>query len=234
MQSSFLTNTTVALAFWTVVASPPLKAYAQQAVAPETAMDNQRLDRLIKQQFPAESIDGGPGVWRIDLPFDAPNAGDAPPDAEGIPSEDDPAEGEELLGPGAKDHLPPMILVITDEQADRMRIMMPVRRFSPEREEDLRLALIALHANYDRALDARYAVHEGVLWSAFIHPLGSLIPADFENALRQVQALRDNTGTTYSSSEFLFGPGEAPEEGPPDQPQDNSGQPEEDNEDKVV
>ena len=98
------------------------------------------------------------------------------------------------------------MLVLTDTTADRMRLMMPIRKFDPTKNrEDLQLALIALHANFDRALDARYATQNGMLWSAFIHPLESLTAKDLKNGLDQVRALRKNTGTTYTSSELLFG-----------------------------
>lgn len=175
----------------------------------ELKMNNRRLGRLIEAHFPGLRIEGGRGAWRIELP-EPQGAGDEA-EANGQAPKDDPPAGQEEAGPGADDHLPPMVVILTDERADRMRIMMPIRPFDPEQVEDLRLALIALHANYDRALDARYALQDGVLWSVFIHPLGSLTSDDFANALRQVQTLRKSTGTTYSSGDLLFGPGIAPE-----------------------
>ena len=120
-------------------------------------------------------------------------------------------------GPGADKHLPPVIVVMTDERANRMRIMMPIRPFDTQNVDDLQLAVIALHANYDRALDARYAVQEGMLWSAFIHPLSSLTPTDLDSAIKQVIALRDNTGTSYSSGAFIFAPGGVEQEAPKDE-----------------
>ena len=103
------------------------------------------------------------------------------------------------------------MVVLTDSRANRMRLMMPIRTLDPSKQEDLRLALIALTSNYDRALDARYALQQGVLWSVFIHPLESLTEDDLENAIDQVRTLRKNTGTTFTSSDLLFG-GAAPEE----------------------
>ena len=126
-------------------------------------------------------------------------------DKENAEDEDDDPDEE-----AKEDALPMMIVVLTDERADRMRLMMPIRKFSTDNLQDLQLALIALHANFDRALDARYAIQGGVLWSVFIHPLESLTEGDLENAVKQVRTLRKNTGTTYTSSELLFG-GAAPQ-----------------------
>lgn len=162
------------------------------------AMTNEKLDELIAEAFDKAQIQGKLGYWQIDL-SEANEKEPAQDDQAGEePAEEEPTEE---VGPGADERLPAMMLVLTDKAADRMRIMMPIRPFDPERIDDLRFAM---HANYDRALDARYAIHEGVLWSAFIHPLSSLTSSDFAAALRQVQQLRKNTGTTYSSGELLF------------------------------
>lgn len=201
----------------------------QPTEAVRVPMNNQRLGTLLKKHFPDRKIEGRPGLWQIALADEKANASkteledeQADPAADGEEGaaeangeqEGEPApEGES--GPGATKHLPPVLVVMTDERADRMRIMIPIRPFDPKNVEDLQLALIALHANYDRALDARYAVQDGVLWSAFIHPLESLTPSDFASGLRQVRGLRENTGSTYSSGELLFAPqggGEAPAE----------------------
>ncbi len=68
-----------------------------------------------------------------------------------------------------------------------------------------------MHANFDRALDAKYAISGGMLFSCFVHPLTSLSEGDLDNALNQVQTLRKNTGTTYSSTELIFGGGAPPD-----------------------
>ena len=44
---------------------------------------------------------------------------------------------------------------------------------------DPEVYLRLMQANFDSALDARYAVVRGVLWSAFLHPLGSLNDSQF-------------------------------------------------------
>lgn len=93
------------------------------------------------------------------------------------------------------------VLVMTDEAADRMRIMSPVI-------EDTELAAdgarVLLEANFDRALDARYALSRGYVWSAFIHPLSSLSEAQFIDGVEQVVNLAENFGSSYSSTDFVF------------------------------
>ena len=106
------------------------------------------------------------------------------------------------------------LMIVTDERANRMRIMMPVRKFDKDKDKDLLLKL--LKANFHSALDAKYAVNGDTIWSAFLHPLATLQEADLDNALKQVQTLRKNTGSSYSSGELHFGGGEPEEQPQPD------------------
>lgn len=181
-------------------------------------MNNRRLGQLLQEHFPDSKITGQPGLWQIELPADVepsePTLDQPDVDSQqASPSEpkDEDAESPEAdpteSMPDVGQRLPPVLLVMTDQRADRMRIMIPIRSFNTQRVDDLQLALIALHANYDRALDARYAIQDGVLWSAFIHPLSSLTRRDLASALAQVQTLRINTGSSYSSGALIFGPG---------------------------
>ena len=94
------------------------------------------------------------------------------------------------------------VLTLTDEARDRMRIITPVAEVTDLSEE---IWLLALTANFDRALDARYAINGDYLWSAFIHPLGSLTDEQFVDGLQQVTTLADNFGTTFASSSLIFG-----------------------------
>lgn len=181
----------------------------QQPPAKVAVMDNARLEEFLEKHFAGKEIEGQPGLWRIVLEAEEDGKEDAEPEGDDQEPQSKEDAGEEDAefeeGPGAGERLPAAVLVMTDERADRMRVMMAIRPFNPNREEDQKLAMIALQANFDRALDARYAVQGGVLWSVFIHPLGSLTPADLANGIKQVQTLRKNTGTTYSSSDLLFG-----------------------------
>ena len=64
-----------------------------------------------------------------------------------------------------------------------------------------------LSANFDRALDAKYAISNETLWSVFTHPLAELTDEQFIGCVGQVVTLADNFGTSYSSSGLYFGGG---------------------------
>ena len=93
------------------------------------------------------------------------------------------------------------MFVITDESHDRLRIMTPVVEEHELDEHELRTLL---SANFDRALDARYALGDGYLWSVFVHPLHDLTDELFSAGLRQVARLADTFGASYSSSDLIF------------------------------
>ncbi len=112
--------------------------------------------------------------------------------------------------------------VITDERADRMRIMVPVAPADSLGPEAL---MRVMQANFDSALDARYAVAQGALWSAFIHPLSPLDEDEFRSGFRQVVTLAETYGTTYSSGGLRFGGGDTPPDGAPDPEADDKGEP---------
>ena len=94
------------------------------------------------------------------------------------------------------------LMTITDESHNRMRVMTPIAETDRLDKEILE---ILLAANFDRALNAKYAISEAVLWSVFTHPLGELTPHQFRDAVQQVKTLADNFGTTFSSSDLVFG-----------------------------
>ena len=93
------------------------------------------------------------------------------------------------------------IMAITDEEQNRMRLITPIL---PESELSDSIREILLSANFDRALDAKYAVSRGMLWSVFLHPLRELTDGQFVDAVEQVHQLAENFGTTYSSSDLRF------------------------------
>ena len=63
---------------------------------------------------------------------------------------------------------------------------------------------MALVANFHTALDTRYAIADGVIYSAFIYPLGSLTEEDLRSAIKQVTKARNTFGTEYSSGGIYF------------------------------
>lgn len=95
-----------------------------------------------------------------------------------------------------------VLFVITDEDHNRMRVMTPVVEQDALDDEDMR---IVLAANFDRALDARFALADNFLWSVFLHPLRELTPQLFIDGLEQVKTLSDNYGGSYASSDLFFG-----------------------------
>ncbi len=101
------------------------------------------------------------------------------------------------------------VTLVYDINADRMRLVSPIKRVE-EIEPEIYVRL--MQANFDSALDARYAVARGVLWSTFIHPLSTLTSDEFGSGLGQTVNLVASFGTTYSSGAFVFGGGDSAEE----------------------
>ena len=94
------------------------------------------------------------------------------------------------------------MMCIVDTTHDRMRVITPIID-TDELTEEHKEKIMA--ANFHSALDARYAANDGVLYSAFIHPLSPLREKELRAALKQVSVLARTFGTTYSSSELIFG-----------------------------
>src|SRR5437870_1171271 len=78
------------------------------------------------------------------------------------------------------------LFVLSDESHDRMRIMAPIGELQELEPQVLQLLL---QANYDRALDAKYAMRGKEVWSVSVHPLATLAPDDFASFLDQVVSL---------------------------------------------
>jgi hypothetical protein len=97
------------------------------------------------------------------------------------------------------------VYIVADEDHDRMRVMSPVGELKRTDAEFLSLLLQAI---FDRALDAKYALRRKELWSVFMHPLSTLVPDDLGLYLDQVVRLVKNTGSTYASSDLVFGIGD--------------------------
>ena len=101
------------------------------------------------------------------------------------------------------------VTVITDERADRMRIIVPVAKAGDIDSEQMNRLM---QANFDSALDARYSIARGILWSAFIHPLSELSDHQFIDGLAQTVNLAGTFGTSYSSGALIFGGGDSKQE----------------------
>jgi hypothetical protein len=98
------------------------------------------------------------------------------------------------------------VIVITDPIAERMRIMVPIGDAGLLSQE---LLTRLMQANFDSALDARYAIANDVLWGTFIHPLTSLDEKAFVSGLSQAIAVAENFGGSFSSGAVVFGGGDS-------------------------
>ncbi|MDC0659567.1 hypothetical protein N6L27_16315 [Leisingera sp. SS27] len=99
------------------------------------------------------------------------------------------------------------VLVVTDPAADRMRAMVPLRPAEGLTAEEL---LRMMQANFDTALDARYAVAKGQLWAVFIHPLSPLEKDQLISSLGQTVNIARTYGTLYTGGAMQFGGGDSP------------------------
>lgn len=98
------------------------------------------------------------------------------------------------------------VLIVTDVSADRMRAITPVAKTEDVPLEEMQRLL---QANFDTALDARYAIAKDILWSAFIHPLGALEKDQLISGLGQVVNLAQSYGTLYSGGALHYGGGDS-------------------------
>lgn len=94
--------------------------------------------------------------------------------------------------------------LISDVAHNRMRIIAPVEEYKNLTTEQLTAALAA---NFHRALDARYALSKGVLYSAYIHPLSELNDEQVKSAVKQVANLALSFGNEYTSGVLSYGEG---------------------------
>jgi len=95
----------------------------------------------------------------------------------------------------------PMALV-SDEGNNRMRLFAPITSVDNLSEELLQAAMVS---NFHLALDARYAIGNGILYATYIHPLKELTKEQVQSAVRQVSSLRSTFGSTFTSGELLYG-----------------------------
>ena len=135
-------------------------------------------------------------------------------------------EGEDGFWRGLREDV--QVFVLSDESHDRMRIMAPIGEL---KDLEAKVLQQLLEANYDRALDAKYALRGREVWSVSVHPLATLAPDDFASIIDQVVRLVKNTGSTYASSDLVFGAGRdgagggggnGEDEGPDDDDRDES------------
>lgn len=95
-----------------------------------------------------------------------------------------------------------LLLAVTDSSANRMRVFTPVLEataIEPGQKERM------LEANFHTALDAKYSVYQGFVMSVFTHPLKELTEFQLIDAMQQVVILANTFGTSYQSTDMIFG-----------------------------
>ena len=97
-------------------------------------------------------------------------------------------------------------MLVYDTSADRMRIMIPINDAEALPPEEL---VRLMQANFDSALDARYAIANGLLWGVFISPLSTLSDSEFLLGVGQTVNVVKTFGHGYSSGMFIFGGGDS-------------------------
>ena len=96
------------------------------------------------------------------------------------------------------------VVVVADRDSDRLRIMVPVAAVDRPDAGTFRLLL---EANFLSTLDARYAIHNGILWALFLAPLAAVPEHLVDAAISQVLELARTTGSSYSASPVALGAG---------------------------
>jgi len=98
------------------------------------------------------------------------------------------------------------VFIVTDTKANRMRIMVPVRKAEGLSIEELQRIT---QANFDTALDSRYAIARKLLWAVYIHPLSELHSRQFIKGIGQTVNLALTYGKTFSSGLLSYGGGDS-------------------------
>ena len=93
------------------------------------------------------------------------------------------------------------LLVITDKNHNRMRIISPIAE-TKEIEEEMYIK--CLEANFHSVLDAKYAISDGIMWSVFIHPLKELSEEQVKDVINQVYSAAATFGFSYTGSDLVF------------------------------
>ena len=100
-----------------------------------------------------------------------------------------------------------LTLLMTDGGVGRLRVMVPIRPAEGLTQPDMQRML---SANFDTALDGRYAVSQGLVWSIYVAPLAGLETAQLISGLAQAVTLAQSYGYGFSSGMMRFGGQEGP------------------------
>jgi len=118
-------------------------------------------------------------------------------------------ENAEILGPSMQLTISETkVTIITDPANNRMRAFVPIKTLDGVNQQIL---YRMLQANFDSALDARYAIARGYILSVYIHPLKELDKNEFIEGLGQVVNLVKTYGGAFTSGAMTFGGGDSNE-----------------------
>ncbi len=98
------------------------------------------------------------------------------------------------------------VLIVTDVRANRMRAMVPIRSADTMTAEELQRVM---QANFDSALDARYAIAQGRLWGVYLHPFKELERDQLISGIAQTVNVAKTYGALYTSGAAQFGAGDS-------------------------
>jgi hypothetical protein len=94
------------------------------------------------------------------------------------------------------------LLVLLSDDQSWLRVMLPI---APAQEAQPYLEEL-LEANFDTTQEARYALHQGVLWTVFQHSCHGLSIADFTAALERLLFLHqqglDDSFSTFAEKQI--------------------------------
>jgi len=85
--------------------------------------------------------------------------------------------------------------------------MAPIRSAEGVTEDDMRRMM---QANFDTALDARYAIAQGRLWAVFIHPFRALEKDQLISGIGQTVNLALTYGNLYTGGALTYRGGDSP------------------------
>lgn len=98
------------------------------------------------------------------------------------------------------------VLIVTDVRANRMRAMVPIRAADAMTAQEMQRVM---QANFDSALDARYAIAQGRLWGVFLHRFNALERDQLISGIAQTVNVAKTYGTLYTSGAGQFGGGDS-------------------------
>lgn len=97
------------------------------------------------------------------------------------------------------------LIMVYDENADRMRIITPIAKAGLA---DSALMERMLQANYDAVLDVRYAMANDIIWVVYLHTLSTVTKDDFLSGIAQAVTAAETFGTSFTSGAMVFGGGD--------------------------